>query len=441
MYHTQKVSYVSLLVVLATLVCVVMVSPRDVLAQNPPADSTTPTDPEANNDSEDSSGDSSSDEPAVNSSGETRSDLEEKKREYEAKLDEAREQSNTLSSQIDYMDTQIYLAETKTEQTEARIEKTEEEIDKLGDRIEGLDSSLDDLSRLLLDRVTDSYKQRSVTLFDFLLDNESANDFFGQIKYYKTAQENNQKLLFQVQQTKSNFQQQKTLREKKKEDLDKLRQTLEIQRAELERQQQSKERLLSVTRNDEALYQQLIEEAERRIAAFNSFVQSTGVGTISAGSLGTGEGGWYLSQRDERWAGSLIGNSSANIFNVGCFITSISMVFRAYGYDMTPVTLATRGELFVPGSADMYHPSNFNGSWPGGKTYRNISGRDAVASMVNNGVPVIAEVFASESPTGRHYIVLKRVEDGDFIMNDPIYGPDLSVSDYYTFTGVYGIFQ
>lgn len=361
--------------------------------------------------------------------------LEAKKREYEAKLKQLSQQKDTLSSQIDYMDTQIYLTELKTTQTEQKITDTEKEIDSLSNRIDGLDTSLDTLSRTLLSRVVAGYKQREVSVFDYLLDSDNASDFLGKVKYQKSAEENNQKLLFQVQQTKSNFEEMKNVKEKKKAELAALKDTLATQRADLVQQQDSKRRLLAVTKNDESTYQRLIEDANRQIASLKSFVASTGVGTISAGSLGTGEGGWYLSQRDERWAGMHMGNSDETILSVGCFITSISMVMRSYGFDFNPTMIANDPRYFVGRSAWMYVPSNFNGSWPGGKNYHTISYGD-IASYVNRGVPVIAGVR-----NAGHYVVLKKTDGDDFIMNDPIYGPDIKVSEHYSLSGPYGVFE
>lgn len=377
---------------------------------------------------------SSSSSSSSSSSG-SKADLEAKKREYEAKLKQLSQQKNTLSSQIDYMDTQIYLTELKTQQTEEKIEATEKEIDSLSTRIDGLDSSLDNLSKTLLNRVVSGYKERRISVFEYLLDSENANDFFGKVKYQKTAQENNQKLLFQVQQTKSNFQEMKDIKEKKKEELAKLKDTLALQKEDLIDQQASKQRLLNVTRSDESTYQSLLAEANRQIASFKTFVASTGVGTIAAGSLGTGEGGWYLSQRDSRWAGVRMGSSPESILDVGCFITSISMVMRFYGYDYNPTMIANDSKYFLGNSAYLYIPSTFNGSWPGGKTYRNIS-YGQIADYLGRNVPVIAGVRG-----GGHYVVLKKTSGDEFIMNDPIYGPDIKVSEHYSLSGPYGVFE
>ncbi|QQS44108.1 C39 family peptidase [Candidatus Roizmanbacteria bacterium] len=370
------------------------------------------------------------------SQAQSRSELEKKIAEYEQKLGEVRSQKNTLSAQIEYMDTQLYIAELRINQTEAKITETEKEIDVLGARITNLDSSLDQLSETLLQRIVAGYKNRSANTLDILLDSTNVSKLVNRLKYYQLARDRNQKALLQVQEAKSNFEEQKDLREKKAEQLASLKTTLDSQKLEVSRQQDEKRVLLTATQNDEAKYSALLEEARRQIAAFKSFVRITGAGIISADGLGTGEGGWYLSQRDERWAGAAMGSSSESVLDVGCFITSISMVMRHDGVSgFTPLELASNPKYFVPGTAYMYIPSNFNGSWPNGKNYRNISSSQ-LSDYLNRGIPVIAGVRGSS-----HYVVLKKVDGSDYIMNDPIYGPDKKVSDYYSLSGPYGVFE
>lgn len=370
------------------------------------------------------------------SQAQSRSELEQKIAEYEKKLGEVRSQKNTLSAQIEYMDTQLYIAELRINQTEAKITETEKEIDVLGARITNLDSSLDQLSETLLQRIVAGYKNRSATTMDILLDSTNVSKLVNRLKYYKLARDRNQKALLQVQEAKSNFEEQKDLRERKAEQLAALKQTLDSQKLEVSRQQDEKRVLLTTTQNDEAKYSALLEEARRQITAFKSFVRITGAGVISADGLGTGEGGWYLSQRDERWAGALMGSSGETVLDVGCFITSIAMVMRHDGVGgFSPLELSTNAKYFVPGTAYMYKPSNFNGSWPNGKSYSNITSGQ-ISDYLNRGIPVIAGVRGAS-----HYVVLKKVDGSDYIMNDPIYGPDKKVSDYYSLSGPYGVFE
>ncbi len=363
-----------------------------------------------------------------------RQEIEKKIAEYESKLSDIRSQKNTLSAQIQYMDTQINITGLRISETEQRIKKTEKEIDTLGTKINGLDSSLNKLSASMLERIQADYKSRQASLMDIVLDSGNVSSLLNRVKYYDLARERNQKILMQVQEAKLNFEKQKDLREKRIKELDVLQDTLKSQQTELVTQQGSKRTLLQVTQSDESNYARMLEDARRQLAAFKQFVQSTGLGVVGANSLGTGEGGWYLSQRDERWASTLMGSSNETILDVGCFITSISMVMRKDGVDYTPLNIARDSKYFLPGSAYMYLPSAFNGSWPNGKNYHNIT-YGQINDYLSRGIPVIAGVKGSS-----HYVVLKK-DDGGYVMNDPIYGPDKKVADYYSLSGPYGVFE
>lgn len=372
---------------------------------------------------------------AQESSDDAKNSLQKKIDEYESKLSDLRNQKSTLSSQIQYMDTQIYLTGLRSKETTEKIEKTEYEIETIDDWIDDLDVSLDKLSKTLLERIIAGYKTRQSSVIDVIFDSSNASDVVNKLKYYQIARESNKKVLLEVQEAKLNYEEQRKLREKKKKELDVLKQTLIAQEEELKVQQDAKRTLLQVTQSDESTYSQLLAEAKRQIAAYKQFVQTTGVGTIAADGLGTGEGGWYFSQRDERWANTQMGTSGESVLDVGCFITSIAMVMKFYGADYTPLNISTSSHYFLPGSAYMYLPSTFNGSWPNGKNYKNISYSE-VSSYVGRNIPVIAGVRGSS-----HYVVLKKTDGDDFIMNDPIYGPDKKVSDYYSLSGPYGIFE
>lgn len=378
---------------------------------------------------------------------EQKQNLEKEREELERKLENLSQKKDTLANQIQYMDTQIYLAELKAKETEAKIEETEQEINSLGNKIDGLDTSLDYLSRNLLKRVVDGYKNRHISFFDVVLNSATASNLLNKMKYYKTAQENSQKVLVQVQQTKSNFQEQKSIRERKKEQLDELTDVLVLQSQELQNQQEAKRRLLAATQNDETVYRDRIAEINRQIESFKNFVQTSGANSmVGANAFGTGEGGWYFSQRDSRWASASMGGSSETVLDVGCFITSIAMVFQSKGISYSPLNIANNPSYFYGGpqsacfptnvsTAYLCIPSTFNGSWPNGLSYKNIS-FGQIDEQLEKGNPVIAGVNG-----GSHYIVIKGTDGDDYIINDPLYGPDQPLSARYALSGPLGIFE
>ena len=206
-------------------------------------------------------------------------DVAKKIEEYQRKLNELAQQRDTLSSQIQYMTLQINLTILKIQETEEKIIATQKEIEILTSRIKGLDTALNHLSKLLLRKVVAGYKNRTVSFFDVLFDSQNANDFISQVKYLKTAQENNQKLLVQVQETKLNFEEQKSLREQKQVELNKLETQLNRQKDDLDNQKAAKQKLLNVTQNDEKIYQRLLEQARAEYVAIQGIISGAGTET------------------------------------------------------------------------------------------------------------------------------------------------------------------
>ena len=135
------------------------------------------------------------------------------------------------------------------------------------------------MSKLLIQKIVEGYKQRTVSLFSLLFDSENANDLLTKIKYVKTARDNNQKLLLQVQEAKLNFEEQKKLREEKKAELDNLRDTLAQQKNDLNNQKAAKQRLLTDTQNSEQVYQGLLAKAQAEYAAIQGIVAGAGTET------------------------------------------------------------------------------------------------------------------------------------------------------------------
>lgn len=212
----------------------------------------------------------------INTAAQNAGDAAKKIEEYQKKLVELGRQRDTLSSEIQYMTLQINLTALKVEETEEKIIDTQKEMEILTNRIRGLDTALDHLSKLLLKKMVQGYKNKPLSFFDILFNSNNANDFISKVKYLKTTQENNQKLLLQVQETKINFEEQKNLREEKTIELAKLEVQLNNQKADLDNQKGAKQKILSLTQNDERNYQRLLEQARAEYAAIQGIVSGGG---------------------------------------------------------------------------------------------------------------------------------------------------------------------
>ncbi|NTU73589.1 hypothetical protein HGB07_05495 [Candidatus Roizmanbacteria bacterium] len=365
--------------------------------------------------------------------------LQDRISQYQQKLGELGQTHKTLSSQILYMDTQMDLTVLKMQETEAKIQTTQKEIGVLTERIDGLDTSLGYLSKLLVTRVVDGYKKQSITIFDVILNAENAAELLSQLKYFKTAQDNNQKLLVQVQEAKLNFEEQKKLRETKKVQLDNLNATLAEQKLSLEAQKAQKQKLLAETQNDESTYQRLLSEAQSQLAAFGKFVASQGGSGLLSGQTSCDSWGCYYNQRDSQWGATPLNGTGYTLADSGCLITSMAMIYSHFGHrNVTPQTINS-----IPSNFASYYPAwlNFTIIADGATASRvRISSID---SELSSGRPVVAGISYDGGPLPDHYIVLTSGSGGNYTMNDPYTsgGHNIPLTSHYSVNSIVAVYK
>lgn len=210
--------------------------------------------------------------------------LTEVKQACQSQLTEASEKKQTLQSAITYLNNQIAVTQSKINETAFRIEQLQEEIDLLSGKILVLDDSLDSTSRLLLRRINETYKQSRVNPFTFLFSSNGFSDFINRLRYLRSAQANDRRVMFQLEQTRKNYDDQKNLKEEKQAEEQKLQDQLIAQKNTLAQQEQEKQTLLQITKNDEQRYGQLLEEAKREIESLANS-QFTGKKHVSRGEV------------------------------------------------------------------------------------------------------------------------------------------------------------
>jgi len=362
-------------------------------------------------------------------SAQDKTDIEKKISEYQTKLQELKQQKNTLSSQIQYMDTQIYLTGLQINQTEQQIVSTGKEIDLLGSRIEGLDQSLDYLSKQLIKRIVIGYKKKPLSLFALLLNNKNAYDFLNQVKYLKTAQTNNQKLIYTVQETKTNAEEQKKHREEKKIELDQLTKRLGNQKIALDNQKGQKERFLADTQNDENIYQNLLTQAQAQLAGFGRFVSSQGGSSILSNQTVCDDWGCYYNQRDSQWGGTSLNGTEYTLAGAGCLVTSMAMVYTHYGHrSVNPQSINSNPNNFAS-----YYPAFLKKTITAdGATSNRIS--SDIDSELSTGRPVIVGISYDGGHSPDHFLVLISGSNGSYQMNDPFTpnGHNIPFTDHYS---------
>jgi peptidoglycan hydrolase CwlO-like protein len=210
--------------------------------------------------------------------------LEQQITELKQKIESAQNQERTLNAEINSMDQKIKLTTLQIADTHEKIDKLGIEIDELGNKIETLDGTLSHLSNLLLKRISATYKFNRISYLTVLFSSNSLSDFFSRSKYIQLVQEHDKEVMTEVQLTKMNYSEQKDLREQKKIQQEELKATLEAQKTSLDNQKKSKQVLLDQTKNNEANYQKLLQQAlAEKLAIEAALVNGEKVGPVKAG--------------------------------------------------------------------------------------------------------------------------------------------------------------
>jgi hypothetical protein len=127
-----------------------------------------------------------------------------------------------------------------------------------------------------------------------------------------------------------------------------------------------------------------------------------------------------LDQDDPRWGDEIMGDNGKTIDEAGCLITSVAMIARFHGADVTPADVNAYMKShggYVKGTSNMYWGSAeaYLESVLGKDfTYKGISGSN-VSNTINSGSPVLLHVQGSTSDG--HWVLATGVDSaGNYIV-------------------------
>jgi len=243
----------------------------------------------------------------------------------EKKVSELQNQEKDLTSKIILMDSQIKL-------TTLKINQTQEEINLLTQKIGRLEVSLDNLAKILGKRIAETYKKAKIDSISLIFSTQKFADFLTRYKYLKVMQVHDRKLMVSMEETRTNYDDQK-------KEVETLKAKLETQKKLLAQQKKDKENLLIVTKNDEKRYRDMLAQARAEQAAIERIIAGYGqvakIGPIKAGETV----GAYISGASACSSGThlhfeLVKNG--NHENPANYLRNISMMFEKDVTQFTP---------------------------------------------------------------------------------------------------------
>lgn len=280
----------------------------------------------------------------IPSSAETQDELKKQIDEYSQKLAELGKAKDTLNNQIKIFDIQIAQTQLKIRQTTSTIDTLKRDIADLTIKIGDLDVSLNDLSAVYIQEVSQNYKLQKRNPFIAIIASASLNDYFESYKYLSIVQKKNQETLINMETTRTNLDIQKQEKAKKQTELEVMERQLKSEQKNLDNQKASKTKLLQATKNDEAKYQALLNQAMVEYEAIQNILIGKGV-EVAAGEVKTGD----------RIA-SVIQGASCNSSG-----THLHYMVKVNNSAINPFTKLKSGVEFTDDSGgDPFNPS---GSW------------------------------------------------------------------------------
>lgn len=194
-------------------------------------------------------------------------DLAKQIEEYTVKLYELAKSKDSLSNELAKINATYSQTELKIKQTELSIKTLTQEISILNIDISKLDDNINQTTLYLIERIKQSYRlSKKLPPYAFIF-SSSFNDYLNQYKYISVVQLNNRQTIEKdetMQQIKKNKKEELSNKQKQ---LTVLEQNLVVQRTDLLSQKNAKNKLLAVTKNDEAKYQKLKAQAEQELSS------------------------------------------------------------------------------------------------------------------------------------------------------------------------------
>jgi peptidoglycan hydrolase CwlO-like protein len=201
-------------------------------------------------------------------------DVKKRIKELEGQINEVQTKEKTLQSQISVIDNQISLTELRIRSTQNDIDDINKDIIVASKKITNLEGSLDKISKILLNRIVATYKLGNTPTAELIASANSFSDYFERSSYIKLAQANDKKILYDTQQARNDYENQKNIFETQKKKVELLKAQLLSYNNQIASEKQTKEDLLTVTKNDENKYQQLLASARAERSAIEGVISS-----------------------------------------------------------------------------------------------------------------------------------------------------------------------
>lgn len=205
------------------------------------------------------------------------------------KIISAQQQQSTLKATLNVLDSKIRLITAQINQTTSQIKILEVEIANLSSVVSDLNSQLDQITKIYVSRVRESYMRRDQSSLMIFLTSQNISDYLSRQKYLSVIKQRDRLILTEMTSAKQNYNAQKESKITKQKQVEELKNSLIRQVQDLSQQKKIKNGLLLATQNDEKKFQELISKAKAELDAINAIIAGKGseteVGDVKKGDI------------------------------------------------------------------------------------------------------------------------------------------------------------
>jgi peptidoglycan hydrolase CwlO-like protein len=196
--------------------------------------------------------------------------LQEEIAEWQKVLDETKAKKNTLQGDVTLLNAQIKKAEAEIRQRTGVINRLAGEINEKIEHISDLEQRLEAGRVSLAQLIREKHERESTPLAVMLLSAGNISDFFSTVDAINVINRDLQVHFAELRGVKEETEKQKEeLNEKKNQELD-AKYEVEVKKDQVKKDEVEKQKLLDITKQEEASYAQVLAERQRRAAAIRT---------------------------------------------------------------------------------------------------------------------------------------------------------------------------
>lgn len=360
-------------------------------------------------------------------------DLEKKAKDYNNQITQKKKEAENLANQIEIVETEIEETATNIQLAKNQIEILEIEIKRISGEITVKEAEIAENKNYLTESLRKIYEYDNTEMIAIILTESTFSGFLDKIEYVKSLQSNLKSAIESLKNKRKELEENKEQLEVKKFEMLGLKEQQEYQKSILDKQKDSKNNLLAATKGKEKEYQELLqkinkerseilgdlEELEKQKSEELAKARKRQADPVT----GKASTSWYFRQNDPRWKDTTIGHSRSTMGRYGCAVTSVAMVAKFLGTNITPGELAKMPYYYK----DLI-------KWPqelgNMELVLNLSKAGAdwnrIDEELRKGYPVIVFIRRTNG-TGGHYVVIagKDATNGKYVVHDPYFGPNI----------------